>query len=146
MQRRGQILHKRPCSADSAAPIHPGPSPPPALTIAVQSQAPKEAEIENTFPLKHSLNFMNSITLNFLSISWSEYCKRGEGRWGLHETAAPFRPSACAPRAQRRFQGGSDTGAVPKIKEISTEQLNTSVEGRKHYKFSNGTGSTSSAG
>lgn len=51
---------------------------PPALTTAVQCRAPKETEIENTFPLKHSLNFMNSITLNFLSISWSEYCKTGE--------------------------------------------------------------------
>lgn len=56
----------------------PSPSPHPAPTITVQSQAPKEAEIENTFSLKHSLNFMNSITLDFLSISWSEYCKTRE--------------------------------------------------------------------
>lgn len=65
-------------SADSATSIHPGPSPHPAPTITVQSQAPKEAEIENTFSLKHSLNFMNSITPDFLSISWSEYCKTRE--------------------------------------------------------------------
>lgn len=56
----------------------PSPSPHPAPTITVQSQAPEEAEIENTFSLKHSLNFMNSITLDFLSISWSEHCKTRE--------------------------------------------------------------------
>lgn len=77
-----ECRREAPQSADSAASIHPGPSPHPAPTITVQSQAPKEAEIENTFSLKHSLNFMNSITPGFLSISWSEYCKsreRGDG-------------------------------------------------------------------
>lgn len=54
------------------------PQPPPAPTITAQSRAPKEAEIENTFSLKHSLNFMNSITPDFLSISWSEYCRSRE--------------------------------------------------------------------
>lgn len=63
---------------------------------------------------------------------------------GAARDSGPIPPLCLRP--ERRFQGGSDTGAVPKIKEISREQLNTSVEGRKHYKFSNGTGSTSSAG
>lgn len=67
-----------PQSADSGTSIHPAPAP----TVTAQSQAPEEAEIGNTFSLKHSLNFMNSITPDFLSISWSEYCKgreKGDG-------------------------------------------------------------------
>lgn len=65
---------------------------------------------------------------------------------GAARDSGPIPPLCLRPKSTEAFQGGSDTGAVPKIKEISTEQLNTSVEGRKHYKFSNGTGSTSSAG
>lgn len=85
MPRAARCRREAPQSADSATSIHPGPSPHPAPTITVQSQAPKEAEIENTFSLKHSLNFMNSITPGFLSISWSEYCKtRGKGDGAGH--------------------------------------------------------------
>lgn len=78
MRRAARCGREAPQSADSGTSIHPGPSPHPAPTITAQSQAPKEAEIENTFSLKHSLNFMNSITPDFLSISWSEYCRSRE--------------------------------------------------------------------
>lgn len=98
-------------SADSTAFIHPQPQPPRAPTITVQSQAPKEAEIENTFSLKHSLNFMNSITLDFLSISWSEYCKtREKGGGGPYERQQVQHPSAHA-RPRRGHKGTRKQGS-----------------------------------
>lgn len=108
MPRSGEMLGERLCRAltPPLSFIH-SPSPHPAPTITVQSQAPKEAEIENTFSLKHSLNFMNSITLNFLSISWSEYCKTREkgGRGAVCEAAIVCHPKK---RLQRHLQRGSD--------------------------------------
>lgn len=99
------------------------PGPRPAPTITVQSQAPEEAEIENTFSLKHSLNFMNSITLDFRSISWREHCKTREkgGGGGLDARQQPRAIPPIMSVWEDTTQAPATWGrTIPKVEKIST--------------------------